>query len=231
MIPLLAAELLVASGVTANPGMLDTYFGQDLSAGPAMVNTRLAQGDFISSLTALSTDSLESLSVESAGPVTLGFTGDAGNIRGSIAGSGIALAEHARNGGAIHATDGTNYLAIAAGGTLRIDFAAPVAAFGFTATDLDNDNAVLIFGMSDGSSVQVPIESDSSATALFFGAIALTDAWFQSVEFAIDGAGSFDAFGLDEFSIGGPQQVVIPLPTGAALAGLGLVLVGVRRRR
>lgn len=224
-----AAELLVLSGVVANPGVLDTYFGQDLNAGPAMVNTRLAQGDFVSSLTAISTDSLESLSVESAGPLTLGFTGDAGSLGGSIAGTGIALAEHAR--GAIHATDGTNYLAVATGGTLRIDFDAPVAAFGFTATDLDDSNAVLILGMSDGSTIQVPIENDSAATSLFFGAIALTNAWFQSVEFAIDGAGSFDAFGLDEFNIGGPQRVIIPLPTGAALAGLGLVLVGVRRRR
>lgn len=231
MNPVAFADVLVTASVLANPMPVETYLGQDASAFVPLVNTRSAQSEFLAELSETRTDGLEAFTVDSIRPPTLDFGGSAGLVTTSAIG-GVVVADNARNSGSIAATDGSNYLAIADNAGLRIDFDSPVSAFGFTATDLNDAGVELVFGLSGGGTLAVPVgNASASGNALFFGVIAMQSVTFESVRFSVAGNGSMDAFGLDEITVGGPQFVVIPLPTGAGLAGLGLVLVATRRRR
>lgn len=232
---------VVAGGAAAFP--VTTFLGEDLTTNVpfgTLTNTRAAQADFLSNLDGVSTESFETQALGSSGPFNLSFQGSAGTIGATASGSGISIQDDVFGIGQIYATDGDQYLFASTdtSGGLSLTFDTPVAAFGFTATDLSDRGATVVLNLSNGTSTIVPLGNtvgsgaSTDGSALFFGVIALGGNTFTSVEFQITGGDSFDSFGFDELTVGDFDQVsLVPLPTGAGLAALGLAIVGVRRRR
>jgi hypothetical protein len=81
--------------------------------------------------------------------------------------------------------------------------------------------------------LEVPVAGFPSGNLLFYGFVSDTDT-FTSIAFENTGGGG-DVWGFDDMTIGDIGQVaspsVIPEPTSIAIFGIGVVLVGLRRRR
>ena len=222
-----------------------TFFGEDINPNPGasgivttLTNTRAAQSSFNNALAGNSTESFESFGVGATPPLGLSFTGSAGTITADLSGTG-SVQSTAGNAFGRAATDGNNYFETiatsSAATSFTITFGSPVAAFGFVGTDLGDFGSTVSLDLTNGGTTNVPIPTAAgtpNGSALFFGVIAAPGQDFLSITFNISAStGAADVFGFDEMTVGDRSQVVIPLPTGAGLAGLGLLAVGARRRR
>lgn len=238
-----AALAVAALAGVASAFPVTTFLGEDLTTSVpfgTLTNTRAAQTSFLNNLSGVSTESFETQTLGAAGPFNLSFQGSAGTIGATASGTGISIQDDAFGLGQIYATDGDQYLFASTDSTggLTLTFDTPVAAFGFTATDLSDQGASVVLNLDNGTTTTVPLGNtvgsagSTDGSALFFGVIAQGTATFTSVTFQIASGGAFDSFGFDELTVGDTDQVsLVPLPTGAGLAGLGLAFVGTRRRR
>ncbi|HEY0780801.1 MAG TPA: PEP-CTERM sorting domain-containing protein [Gemmatirosa sp.] len=129
----------------------------------------------------------------------------------------------------------------ATGNEFQINFANPIAAFGFFGSDIGDagSNLLLRFGRADGTTytTQVPYDYNTQPLAngnlLFYGLIDTLHP-FTSVQFVSTSVG--DYFGFDDVTIGAPGQVVnppgvVPEPATVALVGAGVAVLGAAARR
>lgn len=226
-----AATAMIGSAAGATP---TTFFGEDTNGGSNATTHPTADSahdDFFSHLIGVGTESFESYAVGSGTPlaITFGLAGTAtltgtGNVQSTANGSGVGR----------FAITGSKYFE--ATGTFGITFSAPVAAFGFYATDLGDVGASLTLTLTAAdntvSTIAVPnvVNGSANGSALYFGFFD-TAKTYKSISFA--GAGS-DVFGFDDFSIGSQEQVSetpVPEPAMLGLFGLGAIGLGVARRR
>lgn len=137
------------------------------------------------------------------------------------------------------ATDGENFLYTALSsndsGALNLTFnpETVVRGFGFSVTDLGDFGASVSIAFFDGTVQTLSLSSGNYGlvdgdfeNGDHIWASFTTDEAIASVSINLIGGTSGDAFSFDEFSV-----LVVPVPPAAAMAGLGLLGVALRRRK
>lgn len=222
------------------------YFGTDVTGGAntraTNVNSLAARDLFFASLLGVGTETFESspgsiLTFPGAGTATLSGGGD------------VAEQGAGTNGFGRYPSSGTHYYeassSSAGGTTFRIDFAAPVAAFGFYGIDIGEfgSQLTLRFGMMGGGFLDwlLPYTATNGTNTLRDGSLLyagfINASQFSYVEFR--GTNSADSFAFDDMTIGSLAQVIdppsttVPEPSTVLLlaSGLGATLLAARRRR
>lgn len=225
------AALLIGSASYAAPVQ---FFGEDLGwvSNNNSTNADAAQADFLSNLSGVGVENLESFAPGNSAPLAVDF-GAAGtatlNGGGSISNN---------NGGAgRRAYSGSNYWETSSGSNFVIDFSEAIAAFGFYGIDFGDFRGRIELTTSTGSIFEVPHSQGSGANgALVYWGIIDLDNLFTSISFTNTGSGA-DFFGFDDFTIGTAAQVggggvtPVPEPGMLGLMGLGLLGMGLSRRR
>lgn len=231
------ALLLMSSPASA---VLNIYFGEDLNPGytvPAGGNAISARNNFLSGLTGVGTETFESFLVGTNAPLNLNFPGSTGAITATIQGTGVVENDAGGAGSGGNAfgrfnttSGGSNYWE--ATQSFSIDFSAPIAAFGFYATDIGDFNGQVTLTATNGAVTNLVINNTIGApngALLFYGFID-TGVSYDSVAFGNTAAGT-DFFGFDDMVIGDLEQVAIPEPGTLSLLGLGLLGMGWKLRR
>jgi hypothetical protein len=137
-------------------------------------------------------------------------------------------------------TDGIQGVSINSANNFKIKFASPLAAFSFWGTDLgDSKNTLTVILRKAGVNVQSKLidyldASAGQSSVFFFGGIAQNAAeQFDEVELLSSISSDGDAIGIDQLTVGTPDQVTAtskPVPTPALLPGLVALAAGARRR-
>jgi MYXO-CTERM domain-containing protein len=235
---------LVVSNVQAQcPVGSFCFFGTDANgtAGSRATNvqSQSAHDNFFLQLVGVGTEDFEGFAAGTSNPL-LNFVG-AGTAQ--LSGGGQVRSQGSgTDGNGRYPVSGTNYYeatsASGGGATFTIDFASPVAAFGFFGVDIGDfgSQLSLVFTLVGGgtASWQLPYVANSIRDGSLLYAGFINETGFTSVAF--DGTSSADVFAFDDMTIGNLQQVIIPTstpePGTMALAVTGLLgLAGIARRR
>jgi hypothetical protein len=225
----LTAALLIAAatlGRTTPAQAFSFYFGEDLSSNE---NVRLtvspkadaARTEFLSRLVDVGTETFESAKLWTEAPLSISF-GSAGNA--TMGGDGYIATTVTNDGSAITPT-GTNRGRYPISGTqyweaweeFSIDFSKPIAALGFYGTDIGDINGNLTLTLLNsltGFEQNITVNHTSGwpanmgGSVLYFGLIADASQVFNKVTFT-NNSGGTDAFGFDNMTIGGLDQVAL----------------------
>lgn len=242
----LASTLLAGTALADAQATLVTFLGED--APPLSIadnidrefspKTGAARASFFASLASVSTETFESIVGGSGGSFTLIFPG-AGTAVLTTLGSGGGVRTNVGGAGPIsgvrmyEAPQPSN----AQGDLFHITFGAPIAAFGFSGTDIGDSGGRLSLSLTDtrGNIVDLRVPhflTRNSGNELYFGFFDTTTQYTKITFRNTARAGDF--FGFDDFSIGTlPVAAPVPEPTAMVLFGIGLagLSVAVRRRR
>jgi hypothetical protein len=242
---LVLPAVFLFAGTNSASAAFVTYFGQDLngSASTRLTSTPLAssaQSGFLSGLTGVGTESFESIPTGNYSGLNLTFPGaGSATLTGPAGSLSIVNLFSGTNGVGRYPTHGNRFLETTSG--MTINFTAPIAAFGFKATDVGDFGGKIILTLSGGGTQVINLNNATGGGAegsvLFFGVIGTSGSTFTSIQFSNTAAGT-DFFGFDEMTVGSPQQVVlntVPAPAGAVLFAVGMAGLGgfraLRRRK
>jgi hypothetical protein len=213
-----------------------TYFGEDTStAGVLGPNSAAARADFLSRLIGVGNEDFEGFATGTTSPLALSFPGSTGTLGATLTGTGQVDNENTFGNPGRFATSGTQFWEVTTG-SFRIEFADPIAAFGFNGIDIgDFVTAQMTLELTNGTTETLTVPhslniGNSAQATLFFGFIDESNS-YSSIEFTNAGGG--DLFAFDDMVIGDLEQIVpAPAPGTVALFGLGLLgLFGAARRR
>ena len=236
------AQTNVYKGYDANPGP-----GPSLATNP---NSTTAGNSFKSQLTGVSTEGFESFDTGTAAPLNLTFAGTAGTLLATLNGPGLvqSATRASPTGTGQYATAGIRYFEID-DAAFTINFALPVAAFGYFGADLETPSRINItLNYAAGGSRVYNLETLFGYTAAsylpgtsflpsggihFLGFIDNANP-FSSIVFNGAGAGG-DIWAFDQMTIGESRQItsIVPeLTTWAMMiGGLGAIGGSFRYRR
>lgn len=243
MVRSMTALCIVAMAGASAQAATVTFFGQDLNPSPNSSQVRLAatplsdnaRNAFFSNLINVGTETLEGFAAGTTAPIVTNF---GGGRTATLSGAGgiVNVNQPNTNGSGRYSINGTKFWEVS--GNFELTFNAPIAAFGFTATDIGdfNGQVTLLLHLTGGGTTLINIgnafggggNSNLDGSALFFGLIK-DEGDIEKITFGNTAAG-VDVFAFDEFSIGGLENI-IPLPTTAGLAFAGMFVLGTRRRR
>jgi len=255
----LTAALLIAAatlGKTTPAQAFSFYFGEDLSSNE---NVRLtaspkadaARTEFLSRLVDVGTETFESAELWTGAPLSISF-GSAGTA--TMGGDGYIAKTFSQTNTGRYPISGKQYWE--AWEEFSIDFSKPIAAFGFYGTDIGDINGNLTLTLLNsltGFAQNITVNHTSGwpanmgGSVLYFGLIADPSQVFNKVRFT-NNSGGTDAFGFDNMTIGGIDQVVSsgtaggieevpssePVPEPLTMAGMalgGAMLTGARKFR
>ncbi len=234
--------MVAALSIGSAEASLLTFFGEDLNSSAtvplgAFPNSDAAEANFLSNLTGVGTEDFEGFTTGNGAPLTLTFPG-AGTATLSGAGSIASVTAGSTNGAGRYGTSPTNYWSVNANGGFTIDLSDPTAAFGFFGIDIGDFGEQLRITLNDTAGTVIdPAHTlgsvgSTDGSVFFFGLIGTTPAdTFTQIAFST-ASGDGDVFAFDDMTIGSPTQVVpIPEPASIAILGMGLVGLGVMRRR
>lgn len=245
-----AALALAARPATAQcPAGAICSFGTDETGSSTRrapnVQALAARNAFVARLTGVGTQAFDGYADGTPLPMTMSFAG-AGSA--TLTGSGNVATQLATADDGRYAVSGTQYLDVIASAenvpTFTVDFANPVAAFGFYGVDVGEfgSQLALRFTHVGGTTTTwtlpylatTGVDTRRDGSLFYAGFIAPTD--FTSVTF-LSSVGD-DYFALDDLSVGARAQIaptaVVPEPATGALVAGGLALAGglaARRRR
>lgn len=239
-----AAALVLAARTAAAqcPVGATCYFGTDETGSAttraANVQALAARSAFLARLSGgVTTQTFDGYADGTPLPLTTAFAG-AGSA--TMTGEGVVLTQGAgADGDGRYPVSGTQYLdtytTTSGLPAFRIDFANPVAAFGFYGVDIGDFGSqfalrfthvgggtttwTLPYAATDG------VGTRRDGSLLFAGFIGATD--FTSVAFV--GTGADDYLAVDDVTVGARAQLaasVVPEPATGALVAGGLALVG-----
>lgn len=217
------------------------YFGEANPASPPFTVSGApvtARNAFLSVLSGVSSESFETFAL-GATPASLSFTGSAGNITATLAGSGIIEnnAGGAGSGGNAFgrfATQGSQYYET--NSNFGATFSTAVSAFGFYATDVGDFSGQLTITLvrSGGGSETLTVNhsNPSQNGALLFWGVTDVANPFTGVQFSTTNGTDF--FGFDQMVVGDPRQVTGGVPESSTwammIAGFGIVGFAMRAR-
>ena len=206
---LLIGCLSLATTVMAAPS---TFFGEDLGLGestpqPNHPNADAARASFLSQLSGVGTETLESYAGGTGAPLAITFPSNP-PIIATLNGDGFIgdVPPGSTNGFGRYGTSGSKFWD--AQSTFSIDFSSPVAAFGFYGIDIGDFNGQVTLTLTDGSVVLLTVPNTIGApggSVLYFGFIDTQDQYI-SISFGNTAAG-VDGFAFDDFTVGSLQQV------------------------
>ncbi len=218
-----------------------TFFGEDVNnAGDpneaVLTNANTAHNAFFLNLTGVGTETFESFATGTVLPLNISF-GAAGTATLSDPSNTSAI-ESGNDGAGRYPISGTQYLVTGAGSGFTLTFSAPIAAFGFFATDVGDFAGSLSLGLTgSGGNTNLAVPNtvggngSTSGSNLYFGFYDTTNT-YTSITFNNIGSGGVDVFGFDNFSIGGlPQVTPTPEPGTYVLLGAGLLALAVFRKK
>jgi hypothetical protein len=240
--------LLAASGAQA----YTTYSGIDNNGNPGVAlslipNSSAAESSFKSQLTGVGTETFESYAAGTSTPLAIAFPG-AGTATLNGGGSVESVTSGFTNGFgrySVPSLTSTKYWEVVAGaaGNFDVNFSSTIAAFGFYGIDIGDFAGTLTIDLFDSAnalvgSLVVPTAAQNVAdgSVLYFGFIAANAGeQFTKVSFRTT-TGTGDVFAFDNFTIGTQEQVcrencAVPEPGSLALFSLGLLGLGLARRR
>lgn len=211
------------------------YFGENLTPAATVTGAPVtARNAFLSGLAGVSTEEFTSFTAGTTAPLNLVFTGSAGNLNATLSGEGQILgAPSAGRFDTTPPTDPDRYWVVS--GSFQIDFAQPIAAFGFYGTDIGDFNGRVTVALLDTANNTTNLVINNTlngpnGSLLFWGFIDPT-VEYTRITFGNTNAGT-DFFGFDSMTIGDRQQIAVPEPGSLALLGLALAgLAAIRRRR
>ena len=227
---LLAAILLACSSQVA--GAASLFFGIDQGNGtpPTSPNNSLvARTSFAAALGTPAVDDLESHPVGRP-PTTLSFAGSTITATSTYAPN--ESINNADDSGAA-ATSGTHYLDAQGLRDDRLLFTAPIAGFGFYATDVNDgtaglDQLSLIATFADNTTQTFTTSfttNNANANLLFLGIVSTTSLITQ-VEILNTFPAIDDVHGLDDLTIG-TAPTPVPLPSPIYLAAPTIALIAI----
>jgi len=235
MLVVLGVAAAAPTGAQAAPVI---FTGENLNTSEAtrltsFPNAMNARNNFISQLSGVGTETFESFANGAAAPFVLTFPG-AGTATMTGAANIVSFPGTSTSAGR-YPISGSNYVE-ASSSALSLAFSAPVAAFGFFATDVGDFNGQISLTLtrtSGNTVLNIPETLNNvGGSVLYFGVIDTANP-FTGVIFGNSAAGT-DVFGFDDMTIGSVQQVTpsVPEPSSLVMAGTaGLIgLVGYSRR-
>lgn len=231
---LLLASAVVAASAGAASASITTFFGFDAGQGENVrlashANSDAARANFFSNLINVGTEDMEGFANGAGAGIVANFNG---GRTATFNGTGnVANVPTGTNGVGRYPISGNQYWE--SGDNFSLTFNQPIAAFGFYGIDIGDFNGQVTLTLANTPGpVVVNIGNPTGGlggSVLYFGLIR-TEADILGIQFGNTQAG-VDFFGFDDFSIGGLENVVIPLPSVAGMSLAGLAVIGIRRRR
>ncbi len=214
------------------------FFGEDLSPDPSdpatFINSNDMQDLFLSGLIGVGTETFEGLATGTPAPISLTFPG-AGTA--TLSGGGTVVSSG--NGGAGRfPISPTQYIQTSAGsaGNFKVDFSAPIGAFGFYGTDIGDFGGQLTLKLTNGGTTSLTVPNTIGSGGSTNGSVLYYGFYAENITEEVTGieflnSSTEDVFGFDNLTVGSLQQINPPDPgpgvtTPEPTSVLGLLTVG-----
>lgn len=194
---------------------ITTFIAEDLAPGFAVTSgpsTKRAQ--FLAALTGtVASYGFENKAVGQAAPQSFTLANSGGSLSVSVTGTGVVDDGSTFGGtGQFNTTAAGSkfwYASISAG-TLTLNFASPIAAFGCYLTDLRDFGGTVTLRLtkSAGGTVDVPIAVTGGDANLAFVGIVDTVDTYSAAQFIVTGASASDFVGMDDVVAVASSQVI-----------------------